>query len=216
MFTRRTSLPESIRMPPWWRRIASAHVVVIALLVGLVCARPTGREADTATVGLDQARYHDHSFRVARVIDGDTLDIEAPDGAKDVTRIRLWGVDTPEIGHGAAPDMYFGPEAAAYAKRVLLGRNVHIVLSPKQTRGKYGRLLAYVFVSRGGAMFNEMLLEGGYAYADLRFPHHYSRSFRATEERSRRAGAGLWAGITPERMPAWKRRFERPRGDSRD
>lgn len=213
MTRRRTSLPKSIRMPPRWRRMTSVPVIVGVLLLGLVCVRPGGGDTDAPTPSRDQAQYHDRSFRVARVIDGDTLDIEAPDGSKSVTRIRLWGVDTPEIGHGQGPDMHFGPEATAYAKRVLEGRTVHIVLSPKQTRGKYGRLLAYVFMSRGGAMFNEMLLEGGYAYADLRFPHHYSRSFRATEKRSRAAGAGLWAGVTPERMPAWKRRFEGLKGD---
>ena len=159
--------------------------------------------------GSDWAVYHDRSFRVARVVDGDTLDIEVPDNGKPVTRIRLWGVDTPETGHGRMPLMHFGPEATAFAKQTLEGRRVHVVLSPKKSRGKYGRLLAYVFLERGGRMFNEMLLREGFAYADLRFKHHYFDRFRSIEKLARRAKTGLWAEITPEQMPAWKQRFEK-------
>ncbi len=125
-----------------------------------------------------------------------------------MTRIRLWGVDTPEISHGRGASAHFGPEATEFAKRTLAGRRVHIVLSPKRTRGKYGRLLAYVFLERGGPMFNEMLLEQGYAYADLRFDHHYYKRFKGIEKRTRRAGTGLWADVTLDQMPAWKQRFE--------
>lgn len=146
---------------------------------------------------------------MTHVVDGDTFDIEAPDGNKPVTRIRLWGVDTPEIGHGGQPVMHFGREAAAFAERTLTGRKVHVVLSPKRSRGKYGRLLAYVFLERGGRMFNEMLLEEGYAYADLRFSHHYYDRFKTIEKQARKHGVGLWADVTLDEMPAWKRRFER-------
>ncbi len=110
--------------------------------------------------------------------------------------------------------MYFGPEATAFAETTLSGREVHIVLSPKRTRGKYGRLLAYVHLERGGRMFNEMLLEQGYAYADLRFDHHYYKQFKALEKRARRSGVGLWDGVTPPQMPEWKQRFERKGGGS--
>lgn len=157
----------------------------------------------------DFARYHDKAFRVVRVVDGDTLDIDAPDGAKSTTRIRLWGVDTPEIAHRRGDDMYYGPEAARFAREMLDGRMIHVVLSPLDTRGKYGRLLAYVLLERGGIMFNETLIEKGYAYADSRFAHHYKDQYKRTERRARRAGAGLWAKVTPKEMPAWRRRMER-------
>jgi len=105
--------------------------------------------------------------------------------------------------------MYFASEATDFARRTLEGRSVHVVLSPESTRGKYGRLLAYVYLERGGPMFNEMLLEQGYAYADLRFKHHYYKQFKDIETRARRDGRGLWADVTVEQMPDWKQRFER-------
>ena len=143
------------------------------------------------------------------MIDGDTLVIEAPDGDKPVTRVRLWGVDSPEIGSGKKPDAHFGAEAKAFAEATLSGRDVYIVLSPRKTRGKYRRLLAYVYLERGGRMFNEMLLKEGYAYADLRFPHHYDKQFQTIEKRARKAAIGLWAEVSVSEMPTWKQRFER-------
>ena len=199
-------------MPPRWRRHVLSLAVVSLVAAGIVCARSTTAPIPDG----DNARYHDRSFNVARVIDGDTLDIAAPDGVKDVTRIRLWGVDAPEVGHGSKEGMHFGREAAEFARVTLAGRRVHVVLSPRRTRGKYGRLLAYIYLERGGTMFNELLLEKGYAYADLRFGHHYFDRFKAIEKRARKSRTGLWADVTQDRMPAWKQRFERggaSRGD---
>jgi len=201
----RSTLPGSIVLPRRWRRYGFNALVVTIIAVGLVCAR----SAKTPVRGDDWKRYHDRSFRVVHVVDGDTLDIDVPDGDKSVTRIRLWGVDTPELGRGGKPEMHFGREAKAFAERTLAGRHVHVVLSPKRKRGKFARLLAYVFLERGGPMFNEMLLEEGYAYADLRFDHHYYKRFQGIEKRARKAGVGLWADVTLDKMPAWKQRFER-------
>lgn len=212
MSPRRPRTSDSVILPSRWRRNGVKALLGTALVLVIVCARSTR----TPVAGDDQARYHDRTFRVARVIDGDTLDIDVPDRDKRVTRIRLWGVDSPETGDGPKPLMHFGLEAKAYAKDTLTGRTVHVVLSPERTRGKYGRLLAYVFLKRGERMFNEMLLEEGYAYADLRFPHHYSNRFKAIEKQARKDARGLWADVTLDRMPPWKQRFEpasRPEGD---
>jgi len=198
-------IPASIGLPRRWRRYGLAPWLAAALAVALVCVRSVDRRPIATD---DQSRYHDRMFRVTRVVDGDTLDIEEPDGDKSVTRIRLWGVDTPEIGRGRVQGMHFGSEAAAFAEQTLSGRSVQVVLSPKRSRDKYGRLLAYVFLERGGPMFNELLLERGLAYADLRFRHHYADRFESVEKRARKDGAGLWKDVTLEKMPAWKQRFE--------
>jgi len=211
---RRTQVPDSIQMPRRWPGRLALTLIVVSAAIVLVC-RGTVRQPNPAVVSgasqleTDFKRYHDKDFRVMRVVDGDTLDIDAPDGGKSRTRIRLWGVDTPEIAHGGKPDRYFGPEAARFAHDTLDGRTVHVVLSPLDTRGKYGRLLAYIMLERGGVMFNELLIEKGYAYADTRFPHHYMKPFKQAEKRARRAGVGLWAKVTPDDMPAWRRRLER-------
>lgn len=202
----RRRLPATIGLPPRWRRLGPTALVV-ALLTACV-AYDRIAWAPAAGEGDDWSRYHDQTFSVVHVVDGDTLDIGVPDGDKPKTRIRLWGVDTPETGAGGTTRMFFGPEAKAFAEQALRGQTVHVVLSPDKSRDRYGRLLAYVYLERGGPMFNELLLEQGYAYADFRFPHHYSDRFKAAERVARRGGRGLWAEATIEQMPPWRQRFE--------
>jgi micrococcal nuclease len=202
LVVRQGRIPKSITWPAVWRRRPVLTLVVL-LLGGLIIY-----ERGFGVLGQedDYTRYHDKMFEVVAVVDGDTFDIDVPDGAHSATRIRLWGVDAPEVSGSRAGEMHYGAEAAAFAKRRLLGRAVRLVLSPDKTRGKYGRLLAYVYLEPSGVMLNELLLEHGYAYADGRFPHPYKRQFRAIEERARKQGLGLWAGVTVEQMPAWRQR----------
>ncbi len=190
-------------------RRSRRRVLVVLVVAVVACVVVCKRSVNAPPRGGDWAHYHDKTFRVTRVVDGDTLDINVPDRDKPVTRVRLWGVDTPEVAHGRQKEMHFGPEAEEFARSTLLDRDVHIVLTRRRTRGKFGRLLAYVFLKRGERMFNEMLIEEGYAYADLRFDHPYYKQFKAMEKRARRVGVGLWANVKLEQMPAWKQRFER-------
>jgi len=233
MVRRRKSrrLPDSIVIPRRFRHKPLVALAIMALAAFVAYDRSIDPRS-SRNAGSDQndrggrterqqrqhdlQAYHDRSFRVIKVVDGDTLHIDAPDEEKSTTTIRLLGVDTPELGHGRGPDMHFGAEARDFAARALDSRNVHVVLNPDDTRDKYGRLLAYLFVERGGAMFNEMLLEEGLAYADTRFPHPYSERFIAAEQRSRRSDSGLWNGITTNRMPDWRRRLEGVNIDEKD
>lgn len=205
MRRRRRTLPSTIRLPRHWRRNTLAALTLTLISACIFYER----SATPEVAGSDHQKYHDRTFRVVRVVDGDTLHIDIPDGKHSATRIRLWGVDTPETGHGNTTEMYFGPEAKAFAVEQLEGRSVHVVLAEKKTRDKFERLLAYVYLERGGVMFNELLLEEGYAYADRRFPHHYRDQFQATESRARRAQKGLWKNVTAEQMPPWRQRMDK-------
>ena len=198
----RLPAPASILLPSRWRRNATVLTAVLAAAALIVCERT----AHGPIQGGDRSRYHDRSFRVVHVVDGDTLDIDAPDADKPKTRIRLWGVDTPELARSGRPEMHFAGEAKEFAVQTLRGKDVNVVLAPEKTRDKYGRLLAYVYCERGGRMFNEMLIEEGYAYADARFAHPYKKQFESAEKRARKAGVGLWSGLTVDQMPAWKQR----------
>ena len=116
---------------------------------------------------LDWQKYNGKKFEVLNVVDGDTLDIDIPDGQYDRTRIRLWGVDTPETKSKEKGIMYFGTEATEFTKKAALGFDVVIYLDKNSTRGKYQRLLAYVKLP-DGKILNEQLVSNGFAYADIR------------------------------------------------
>ena len=153
----------------------------------------------------DFATYHGRAFTVVNVVDGDTFDIDIPDGEDDRTRIRLWGIDTPETKNPKTGEMYFGPEAAEFAEKLMLGKRVAVYLEKHRTRGYYGRLLAYVQLP-DGKFLNEVLLTEGYAYADLRFRHSFYNKYKQLEASARRQNKGLWQNVTREQLPEWLQR----------
>ncbi|MEK6674427.1 MAG: thermonuclease family protein [Planctomycetota bacterium] len=187
----------------WRRSFTALGVTLVVALLGY------DHYTYKAVVTGDWNRYHAHQARVVYIADGDTIDIDIPDGRKNVTRIRLWGVDTPEIAHGKEKDMHFGPEAKQFAEDTLENRRVTIELVPNKTRDKYGRLLAYVFLESDGTMYNELLLENGLAYSDLRFAHSRKARFEALEKSARGQQKGLWSDLTRALMPEWRQRMEK-------
>lgn len=97
---------------------------------------------------------------VERVVDGDTVDVVIHLGL-DVyraERLRLRGIDTPKI-RGEERDE--GLRSKAEVDR-LLPRGTGVLLSTiSDKRGKYGRLIALVFVN--GTNLNEHLVNSGFA-----------------------------------------------------
>lgn len=152
----------------------------------------------------DFEKYHKKTFTVINVVDGDTIDIDIPDGDDDHTRIRLWGIDTPETKHPKFGVMYFGPEAADFTTKLALGKQVTVYLEEHRTRGKFGRLLAYVQLP-DGRFLNKVLLTEGFAYADLRFRHSFYNKYKQLEASARSQKKGLWPDVTREQQPEWRR-----------
>jgi micrococcal nuclease len=160
--------------------------------------------------GDDRQDYHGATATVTYAADGDTIDVDIPDGRRRVTRIRLWGVDCPETAHEKGrQDAYFGRQATDFVRQEVVGRRVRLELEPNhRSRDKYGRLLAYVYLAETGQMLNEVLITRGLAYADRRFPHVFKHRFAGLEKKAVKHKAGLWAGVTPQQMPAWRQRMD--------
>jgi endonuclease YncB( thermonuclease family) len=197
------------RMSPFGRRVrysarrAGVALLTLLVLAGIYAADRAGLFGSAAAVkpaGPDWPRYHDKTFRVADVVDGDTLDIDEPDRDRISTRIRLWGVDTPETKDPRKPVGYFGPQASAFTHRCCDGKSVRIELLPGKTRDRYDRLLAYVWLP-DGTMLNRELVRQGFGYADPRFDHPYKSEFAALQAEARRARLGLWKAVHPAQLP---------------
>jgi endonuclease YncB( thermonuclease family) len=151
----------------------------------------------------DVGKYHGRNFTVVRVVDGDTLDIDIADGKYKTTRIRLLGIDTAETRNKKGASGYFGAEAAEFATKLALGKAVVVYLDEGgRTRGKYGRLLAYVKLP-DERFLNEVLLTEGYAYADLRFRHGLYNKYKQLEAVARSQNKGLWENATRNQLPEW-------------
>lgn len=123
------------------------------------------------------------------VVDGDTMDIQFENGKEE--RVRLVLVDTPETKHPTKPVQPFGPEASAFTKEMLAGKNVQVELDV-QERDQYGRILAYVYID--GKMFNELLLEKGLARVAVFPPNtRYVDEFYAIQKKAQEAKLGIWS-----------------------
>ncbi|MFB0524484.1 MAG: thermonuclease family protein [Phycisphaerae bacterium] len=158
----------------------------------------------------DFEKYHAKIFTVVNVVDGDTVDIDIPDGRYAQTRMRLWGVDTPETKSEEYGVMYFGPEATEFTEKLTLREPVTIYLDGgNNTRDKYGRLLAYMQLP-DSRFLNEVLVAEGFAYADLRFRHSFYNKYQQLEASARSLKKGLWQKATREQLPEWLQR-ERPK-----
>jgi micrococcal nuclease len=119
-----------------------------------------------------------------RVIDGDTIEL---DGGE---RVRLIGVDTPETVDPRRPVQYFGKEASAFTRRMAQGKQVRLEFGD-ESRDRYGRTLAYVYLA-DGTFLNAEIIRQGYGHAYTRFPFRYQEEFLALERQARAQGRGLW------------------------
>lgn len=194
-----------------------AGIIVLCLLLVVVFVwldhspirskwRPQPK-SDQQVRAYDFEKYHAGTFTVVNVVDGDTIDIDIPDAQYENTRIRLWGIDTPETKNPDLGVMYFGPEAAEFASRLVLKKSITVYLDEgNNTRGKYGRLLAYVQLPDGGFL-NEILLAEGFAYADLRFRHSFYNRYKQLDASARSLKKGLWEKVTREQLPEWLQRM---------
>ncbi|MBN2314586.1 MAG: thermonuclease family protein [Sedimentisphaerales bacterium] len=169
---------------------------------------PHRHRSESPTLTDDLDKYHGKTFIVSHVIDGDTLDIDLPDGQSERARIRLLGIDAPEAVGEQSPPMFFAPQATEHASELALDQSVVVYLDvPNPTRGKYGRLLAYIQLS-DGRFLNEVLLEEGCVYADRRFRHSSFNKYKQLEARARSGRKGLWHHVTRDQLPEWLQRME--------
>lgn len=132
------------------------------------------------------------TYKVAEVVDGDTIKIERYGKSETV---RLIGIDTPETVDPRKQVQCYGKEASDYSKSLMTGKSVRIEFDPLVgERDKYYRLLAYVWLDEN-QLVNQMLVNGGYAheYTYRSQAYKYQTEFKKNEEAARVAGSGLWS-----------------------
>jgi micrococcal nuclease len=128
---------------------------------------------------------------VVRIVDGDTIHVRIGDR---IEKVRYIGVNTPEIHHPQKGEEPGGREAAQLNRALLDTRHVRLE-TDVQTRDRYGRLLAYVWI--GDTMVNAELVRRGYAQVMTVPPNvRHQALFVKLQRDAREAGRGLWR-VTP-------------------
>lgn len=128
------------------------------------------------------------------VVDGDTLDVEIG-GRRE--RVRLIGIDTPEMNVEEGAPECFAPEATAFLTDLLpAGSDVRLVRDVVG-RDDYGRLLAYVYRRSDELFVNEAILANGYARPLTIAPNDaFTAEFVAATRAAKQAETGLWAACS--------------------
>lgn len=127
---------------------------------------------------------------VVAVVDGDTIDVQLEDGK---ARIRLIGIDTPEIGRSAgAVDDCYAQDARTFLDDLVYGQTVTLTTDPTQDQvDAYDRLLRYVTLDDQDVALAALTAGAGTEYT-FDVPYQRQADYRAAEAAAQEAGAGLW------------------------
>jgi micrococcal nuclease len=142
-------------------------------------------------------------YKVLKVHDGDTVTIDIS-GRKE--KIRLIGIDTPEMGQRP-----WGKKARDHIEGILsnYGGNVSLE-SDVEKRDRYGRLLAYLW-TEDGRLINRMMVEDGYAVL-LTIPPNvkHVEELKDAQRKAREGGLGIWGdGGLKESPVSYRKRQSR-------
>jgi micrococcal nuclease len=128
--------------------------------------------------------------QVVRVVDGDTVRVRIGEGTQTV---RYIGVDTPESVKPNEPVQCFGKQASAFNSRLVAGRRVRLEYG-RERHDRYGRLLAYVYISGHSRSVNAEIIAAGYGRVLAIAPNTaHLRAYLRLERRARSHRLGLWA-----------------------
>ena len=164
--------------------------VLVAVVVLAACRGGGGAAVPPGTGVLDA------NAAVVHVVDGDTIDVTVG-GARE--RVRLTGVDTPEVAHPGTPERpgnaaeCFADAASAFVAALIPVGTPLRLERDVVSRDDYGRLLAYVYRADDGVFVNYELVRQGYARPLSIAPNVTHRDrFVDAARLADDADAGLW------------------------
>ncbi|MBI4100639.1 thermonuclease family protein [Candidatus Microgenomates bacterium] len=148
----------------------------------IISPTPTLTPTKSSSFSLSAQRQ---KAQVARVIDGDTIELS------DGNRVRYIGIDTPETVDPRKSIQCFGREASNKNNELVLGKDVELEKDISET-DKYGRLLRYIYID--DLFINDYLVRQGFAHASSYPPDiKYQDQLRQAEQEARENGRGLWS-----------------------
>ncbi|MGH2956810.1 MAG: thermonuclease family protein [Solirubrobacterales bacterium] len=176
----------------------------LGLLVAALALSRCGEAGDRLPGG-EAEQAAELTARVIDVVDGDTIEVELPDGSEE--DVRYIGIDTPETAKPDSPAECGAPRASAVNGQLVGGREVSLRFGAER-RDDYGRLLAYVFVAPPGpgrrpVFVNAELVRRGLARPLTIAPNDARAAlFERLATRAAQAGRGLWGACTLSSTPS--------------
>ena len=160
---------------------------------GSVTKQPTHDTSDTSVYLFEGTVIH--------VADGDTITVQLPN--KKTERIRLLGIDTPEMDASKNGPNEYGSLSRAHlaiwaqkAKEFTTDKLLHetVVISYDKKAGErdqYDRVLGYVTLD-DGTDFNRVLLEKGYARVYTKETFDRKQEYKNALQKAQNDEIGMW------------------------
>lgn len=166
-----------------------AAVLAFVLLCALTNPPPAGSSHSGKATPRD---FTDQtSYRVTRIIDGDTLKLQM--GGREVT-VRLIGIDTPERERAGRPAEPYAHDATALMRRLCEQSAVYLQYDPLCARkDRYGRTLAHLFRVPDGLWVNREMVRLGMTPVYDKYSFSFEDEFREAEQEARTARVGIWS-----------------------
>jgi endonuclease YncB( thermonuclease family) len=163
--------------------------LALFLCLAAACAPPPS----TGACSEDPARLA--KARVDAVIDGDTLRLQGGD------RVRLIGINTPELGRDGKPPEPLADQARGALQRLVDAQGAVWLRDGREPRDKYGRRLAHVF-DASGKNLAETLLARGLGFQVAVSPNFgFIECLASAERQARQADLGVWGHTRYEVQP---------------
>jgi endonuclease YncB( thermonuclease family) len=140
---------------------------------------------------------------VRSVVDGDTLDVAL------FGRVRLLGIDAPELGRGFDTAAPFGREARERLAQLTLHRWVRLE-QEGAALDVYNRHLAYV-ITEDGVCVNAALVRDGLARISARVPLTRLPELQRAEAEAQAFRRGMWGSAPSIAAPSYTRRSKASR-----
>ncbi|MGV8859251.1 thermonuclease family protein [Rhodoglobus sp.] len=169
---------------------AAAFTVILAIS-GCTVSSTTVTPAPVSTSSAPAIPSNAFAATVNYVHDGDTLYLD--DGSTEL-KVRLIGIDTPELDSKQNPDAgeCYGEEARELLRDFLPEGTPVWASEDREPEDRYGRSLLYVYLD-DGTFVNLAMIELGAAQAlKVGLNDRYWPELRAAEDDARSAGLGMW------------------------
>lgn len=125
--------------------------------------------------------------QVNRVVDGDTVLL------KDDRRVRLIGVNTPEVGRNGKSGDPLGVRAQGFLEDLLKATGQVYLVYGEERSDRYGRVLAHLFDGKKQSI-EAKLLESGLAMRAVVSPNIQMQGcFISAESVAHKASVGVWS-----------------------
>ncbi len=191
-------------------RLINFFFLYATIIIGLITQPAIGTEifrsedasgritySDKAIEGAKQIKLPNRTYRhlqqVKSVYDGDTIVLE------NGQRVRLLGINTPEIESRHRVSEPGGTAAKDWLKNQIQGKKVYLEYDLEK-HDKYKRSLAHVF-SADGEHLNLALLKNGLAFISIIPPNvRHADAFDEAQKQAEKQNLGIWA------LPAYRPR----------